>query len=244
MANCVENLIRMYGDEKEIEKVCDWLLGILKAKGSNFSLGDVEGATDDKDRIFFSDMMGYPSTFKEWDTTNHPRYANHSEVSDRFATLQNLKGNKFFQFTPSQLDGLDKGEEIQLTKQQKKDFANGWNEIIGQQENEYGVVGWYDYNRMYFGCKWDEYLTEVLPNGDQLILRVTTPWTYPKGFFNFLQEKFSELTFEIFTRDECDNFMGILNTQREGDKVWLDYTEVVYGENTEEDFFEPWIADE
>lgn len=47
------------------------------------------------------------------------------------------------------------------------------------QEKTYGVVGWYDFNIMHYGCKWDSSVYDLKFLSDGITFDVKTPWSLP-----------------------------------------------------------------
>ena len=82
------------------------------------------------------------------------------------------------------------------TTNYKDEFADE----AAKQMKEYGVVGWYDYNVKYFGCKWDceiENFEASQNENDEFTLEFETssPWCPPVEFVVRLSELFPTLVF-------------------------------------------------
>lgn len=84
-------------------------------------------------------------------------------------------------------------------------------EAVEGQQKDYGVVGWYNYNHKYFGCKWDCELIltclEADPDTGTATLRLEcdTPWSPPVAFLESMKEKFGVNVY-IASIDEFLNF--------------------------------------
>lgn len=87
------------------------------------------------------------------------------------------------------------------TTNYEKEFADE----ARSQKKAYGVVGWYDYNCKYFGCKWDSDIS-VEYNGKRTITLTTdTPWSPPSQFLVRLHKMFPNLDISGSSLDECDD---------------------------------------
>lgn len=124
--------------------------------------------------LSLSSWMPIPETFLKYDTTNHPNG-------------EGLKvGDKWW-------DGLGShGDEVvteELIEELKKATA--------EQREKYGVVGWYDYNKMAFGCKWDSEVTIEDEDDTFINLSTETPWSAPHNWLRTLSKNYPELTFGL-----------------------------------------------
>lgn len=124
--------------------------------------------------LSLSSWLPIPETFLKYDTTNHP-------------DGQGLRvGEKWW-------DGLgDHGDQV-VTEELIEEFKKATTE----QREKYGVVGWYDYNRKVFGCKWDSEVN-VDYEGEEIInLSADTPWTAPEAWFRTISKNYPELVFYV-----------------------------------------------
>lgn len=75
-------------------------------------------------------------------------------------------------------------------------YASKFPEAAKEQEEKYGIVGWYSYNLDTLGCKWDSDIESIqlhfLSNGRAAIdIYCETPWSLPEQFINTIAEKFN-----------------------------------------------------
>lgn len=123
--------------------------------------------------LALSSWIPTPETFEKYDTTNHPNG-------------EGLKvGDKWW-------DGLGQHDAL-VTEELIEEFKRATEE----QMRKYGVVGWYDYNILTFGCKWDCEVT-IEDEGDTFIsLATETPWSAPEVWLLTLSRRYPELTFGL-----------------------------------------------
>lgn len=90
-------------------------------------------------------------------------------------------------------------------------YPDRFPDAVKEQQKGYGVVGWYDYNCKYFGCKYDceLILTCLVSDSDTgtatLRLECDTPWSPPIEFLERMKEKFGVNAY-IASIDEGLNF--------------------------------------
>ena len=118
-----------------------------------------------------SSWFPVPETFKKYDTTNHP-------------------DGKGLNVGEEWWDGLG-AHEGKVTEELIEEFKQATKE----QMEKYGVVGWYDYNRKMYGCKWDCKLTVDGQTDNQIDISVDTPWSEPDAWLGRMSVKYPELTF-------------------------------------------------
>lgn len=84
-------------------------------------------------------------------------------------------------------------------------FPEKYEEMAAEQKEKYGVVGWYDYNLVTLGCKWDSELSldsSFVSNGiATIVFFCETPWSYPENWLLALEEKYGVKAF-ICTKEE------------------------------------------
>lgn len=224
-------------------------------------------ALDDEQRLHFSDFIPTPSIISNYDTTNiqsHYKYSeNGRRGSDSSLIKENFNNNEeFFKFTDEQkvaignvlaepiknLPPLSKLTlyhnivNVELSEEQRDQFWLKWEEIEKQQQEEFGVVGWYDWNCKYYGCKWNCSFHIVEISENYLILSVDTPWSPAEPVFNELQELYSAFNFYIKCKEEGMGFALFYETSRfdEEDNVYLECNDAVYGVTTDDKFFMPY----
>lgn len=124
--------------------------------------------------LALSSWIPTPETFEKYDTTNHP-------------DGKGLKvGDKWW-------DGLGHHDDQTVTEELIEEFKKA----TAEQREKYGVVGWYDYNCLTFGCKWDCEV-EVDDESDSLIILSTeTPWTAPEAWLVALSKMYPRLRFGL-----------------------------------------------
>lgn len=123
--------------------------------------------------LALSSWIPTPETFEKYDTTNHPNG-------------EGLKvGDKWW-------DGLGQHDAL-VTEELIEEFKRA----TAEQMRKYGVVGWYDYNLLTFGCKWDSEVT-IEDEGDTFInLATETPWSAPEVWLLTLSRRYRGLTFAL-----------------------------------------------
>jgi hypothetical protein len=116
-------------------------------------------------KITMRSWLPMPKTFKEWDTTNN------MDTFEWFSHDKNLP-------------------QEELHKEYEK-YVRGYKRACQYQRDKYGVVGWYDYNCLTLGCKWDaelKCLSILEETKDTIIIAFTleTAWSMPKPFLQHL----------------------------------------------------------
>lgn len=117
-------------------------------------------------------------------------------------------------------------------------YPEKYPEICAKQREEYGVVGWYDYNIKAFGCKWDSELEDMKLqqyNDDlyELSFNVNTPWSPPFEFLKRLKEKFPKLRYFISCVEEMFSFVGFVEIG--GEEVVINMDDVIDARKESED---------
>lgn len=107
--------------------------------------------------------------------------------------------------------------------------ANLYKEQAKLQKQEYGVVGWYDYNIKNFSCKWDCKLEEIEQHTENGITTITfkteTPWHLPDKWCRTLQEMFPKLTFFISAEEEGNSYLFFKNYKDGEEHDYLGYVD-------------------
>jgi hypothetical protein len=72
-------------------------------------------------------------------------------------------------------------------------YARGYKRAKAYQQKKYGVVGWYDWNCKYYGCKWDmdfENWELQCERGESVVLsaQMETPWSEPMAFIEYINK--------------------------------------------------------
>ena len=108
-----------------------------------------------------------------------------------------------------------------------------------EQMEQYGVVGWYDYNLKTFGVKWDcDIQIDSLKVKDDMAMLdifIESPWDTPKGFIKCIKENY-DLDIWFATADEGWFFLYFCNLGKDGEcqKTW-DYLPELEKISDEED---------
>lgn len=159
---------------------------------------------------WFSSWIPVPETISKYDTTNHP----------------NGKGLVVGQRASWENDSPIVTEE--LIEEYKK--------ATEEQMAFYGVVGWYDWNRKYFGCKWDCEVEFYSIKETELLAVSTTPWTAPEAFFFAMTNRYPELEFQVNAKYEDGEWEDFVFTEGSGQVVasgsW-DYDDDEFGDEEE-----------
>lgn len=77
--------------------------------------------------------------------------------------------------------------------QEYETYVRGYKRAKAYQQKKYGVVGWYDWNVKYYGCKWDEKFENwklISERDDSIVLsaRMETPWAVPIAFIEYINQ--------------------------------------------------------
>ena len=85
-------------------------------------------------------------------------------------------------------------------------------EAEAQKEN-YGAVGWYDYNKMTLGTKWNAELEhpslrafDENPDQYRLDFGLDTAWSFPTPWLSYIQKKFPDIVIKFRTVEESNEF--------------------------------------
>ena len=153
----------------------NWTYNTITIKGEKDSLKKfMEDAKLYDGKLMFSSWMPTPATYCKYDTTNHPDGKGLKVGEELFTGLPELNGTIITE------------ELIEEYKQATK-----------EQKEKYGAVGWYDYNVMTFGCKWDCEITVDSESDEEIVFLCDTPWSAPSNWLIKLSEKYQDLSFSI-----------------------------------------------
>ena len=164
---------------------------------------------DSEAPLSLSSWLPIPETYLKYDTTNHP-------------DGKGLKvGEKWW-------DGFgDHGELV------TEELIEEFKKATAEQRENYGVVGWREYNCKFFGCKWDSEV-EVESEGEEgLVLTADTPWSAPEQWLRTISAKYPELTFNLYAQYE-EGFWEEMDF-RNGRKAELDSGEADWCDEDEEE---------
>ena len=189
----------------------NWTYNRIVVKGEKENLDKFmnDAIRDENGNLSLSSWIPTPETFKKYDTTNHP-------------DGEGLKvGEKWW-------DGFGNHDDQLVTEELIEEFKQATKE----QEEKYGVVGWYSYNLRTFGCKWDSEVLEGARNDEMLALYADTPWTAPENWLRTISKKYPELTFHTKSTYE-EGFWEEANYQA-GRKAEIDSGEANWYDEEEE----------
>ena len=123
---------------------------------------------------------------------------------------------------------------------------NDFPDAAKEQMEKYGVVGWYEWYRKFYGCKWDCFFDNIqyTENGDNGIITFyfDSPWSPPTAWFENMQEKYPELDFEVEYLETGMCYAGSGATYRDDDTVYFQYGD--YDDYTESPLYELYEEDE
>ena len=143
----------------------------IKGKTENIERFISDSNKNQNGKLSFSSWIPVPETFEKYDTTNYPNG-------------EGLEVGKPF---PFENDGpVVTAELIEEYKAATK-----------LQAEQYGVVGWYDYNLETYGCKWDSKLVIESNDDEGLVLNCDTPWAAPTNFFITMSNRYPDLSFNM-----------------------------------------------
>jgi len=139
-------------------------------------------ATFERKGELFEEFVPVPETYKLYDTTNHP--------NGKGLVI----GEKYTSWPGSDFKGV--GEII--TQQ----LIDEYKAATKEQEEKYGVVGWYHFGCKYWGTKWDVSDFCVIRDEDMGTLEFSTAWSMPEGFYARISEMYPKMKFLVEYADE------------------------------------------
>ena len=112
-------------------------------------------------------------------------------------------------------------------------YAEFFKEEADKQRSEYGVVGWYDYNCLTLGTKWNAELTDCSlrafdenPNYYRFDFCLDTAWSFPAAWCRYIKEKFPDIVIKFYSIEESNCFHCFGFFEEEGENVY-DISEVL-----------------
>lgn len=190
----------------------NWTYNQITIKGNKETLNKImSDAKLENGKLTFTSWLEYPQTFLDYDTTNYPN-------GDK------MKVGEVFR--PGLLGAKHEGEVI------TEELIEEYKEATKYQLENYGVAGWYDFNRVYFGCKWNSEIEASWESEEELVFNCDTPWTSPDGFLHKMSEKYPEVVFSNHAVYE-DGFWGDTDYDA-GEVVYEDEGEMEWNEEEEE----------
>ncbi len=147
----------------------NWTFNRIKIKGSEESIKKFLAASKNEEGHYhFGSWFPIPETFTKYDTTNYPN----GEGLEVGKTYGIVYGNPFVA---------------------TKELIEEYKQATKEQSEKYGCVGWYDWNVMNYGCKWDcEVIVEDNIGDTLLYLYCETPWCAPVEFLKKLSALFPD----------------------------------------------------
>ena len=219
MPNWNTNRIAVLGKK---EKVIDFLNGGRLEEGQEHYKYD-----DDLNKVSFLDYSlrswyPMPDTFKRWDTTNSKcdfKYYIQTEKMKEAMRLYDIpmtqEGKRNF---PSIIRNMTE-DMLKDFEEDYKRYCDGYDRAVKYQKENYGCVGWYDYNCKTLGTKWDaEIEITILHNTNKLTalnLDCQTAWTYPDAWLKSISQDYPDLTIICYTSEEGGEYCGYFNTKED-----------------------------
>ena len=152
----------------------NWTFNTIRVSGNKEHIAKMmnDAIKNENGEMTLRSWFPIPETFLKYDTTNHPN-------GERLVV-----GEEYW-------DGL--GHRGIMTAE----LLDEYKQATKEQRETYGVVGWYDYNCKYFGCKWSDCDVKIADEMDgKIVLSTDTPWTSPDMWLIRLSERYPDLLFE------------------------------------------------
>ena len=184
----------------------------IKGKTENIERFLSDSNKNQNGKLSFSSWIPVPETFEKYDTTNYPNG-------------EGLEVGKPF---PFENDGPVVTEEL----------IEEYKAATKLQAEQYGVVGWYDYNLETYGCKWDSKLVIESNDDEGLVLNCDTPWAAPTNFFITMSNRYPDLSFNMAS-DSPENGYYEEYLFEKGEATLLKAEEYNWDEYIEDDNSDP-----
>lgn len=169
-----------------------------------------------KAELTMRSWLPMPQTFIDYDTTNKLLPLDKLIYFDTNGIL----GKNF----PNDLEVLRRARNIDeiptelLLRLQEfyDDYKNKWEKAKVEQQEKYGVVGWYEYNIKTLGTKRNTVLYDfdiLINNNNEILItfKTDTAWSMPMEWLQTLNEKYKDLTFVAFASEESNEFCGYID---------------------------------
>ena len=158
----------------------NWTYNVITIQGSKSDIDKLmsDAVKKEDGHLYLSSWFPVPESFVKYDTTNHPNGEGLMVGAKLWTGLQEA----------------NTGEIV------TEELIEEYKRATQEQKEKYGVVGWYDYNCKYFGCKWDCYVEIDERTDEQVVLRTDTPWAAPEMFLLRLSLRYPDL----YIRDNAD----------------------------------------
>lgn len=165
---------------------------------------------------------------------------------ERLKKLALKRQTPFIECTRLYLLAIENDEKLMsVVNSEYEKYVEGYNAAKVYQQETYGVVGWYDWCRKNFGCKWNAEFYNVsvteLANGEIVVyFHCATPWSIPNEWLGTMQDENKEdLTFFCRSEEESGLWNGYFCCLEE---TWREDHEYEFS-NIEDDE-ERWQAEE
>ena len=153
---------------------------IMFIKGDKETLDAMmNDAVTNDGKYTFSSWLPMPETFSKCDTTNHP-YGKGMVVGEEF-------------FSPN--DAENNGKII------TQELIDAYVAESKYQSEIYGVIGWYDWGKKYWGTKWDAELDIERVDDTTLKVFCETAWYAPEAFIVFLTKNY-DVEISMYSHNE------------------------------------------
>lgn len=150
-----------------------------------------------------------PQTFYDYDTTK-PKY---DILSWADACIERAEEDELYLQVRHRQISIE--EFTTHFQHQFEAYQVGYDRAVAYQKEEYGVVGWRDYNIMTLGTKWDADITEweiVEETDDQIVLSIymETAWCPPFAFLDTVADKY-DVKILLYAESEQDKLTQLID---------------------------------
>lgn len=99
--------------------------------------------------------------------------------------------------------------------------------VAAYQQKKYGVVGWYQWRLLNYGCKWDSAFDslEISEDGTKIDVQCDTPWSAPLAWCMTMADRNPELRIEIYSHYEDNANEGVIF--EDGEYYDFDFSEII-----------------
>ena len=180
----------------------------INGKAENIEQFLSDSKKDQNGQMSFASWIPVPETFQKYDTTNFP----------------NGKG-------------LEIGKPSQPWREDSpivtEELIEEYKAATKLQREQYGVVGWFNYNCLTYGCKWNCILDVERNDENGLIMNCETPWCTPIIFFKTISKCYPDLFINICSDSIENGFYQEFRIEK-GVVNLLKNQKYVYDEDTED----------
>lgn len=181
----------------------NWVSNVLYVKGTESNILQFLKDGNNNKKVNLNSLSKYslrswfplPKTFSNYDTTN--------QLWDfvtwfRREIIPNSTGYSLV-ISP---------DVYNLYKNQYNKYKRGYNQAKIYQKKKYGAVGWYNYNLLTLGCKWNCEFDVMNYTSDLLEIRFDSPWDIPYSWYQTMSNKYPNLEFIAYYIEETNEFCG------------------------------------